>query len=251
MSGGSQPNHEVSMEIPEVQDAQQLKSMPSEYQEILVHQLLAHTSGELSGGDTYIRVAPFAPNAYELKILYQFAAEEINHYMIGAELLSDIGVDTEYMLKQQLSERDHYASDFVHEYANWYERGLTSLLAEWAALEHIYEMQKSSYLPLARSCASVARDEMGHVAHGFRVTKSQCETDEGRAAVQAILDRKWGQVLDLFGASNSRRSVLFLKWGLRQYSNEEARQRWATQARAKLEKIGLTPPPDHVNRKFL
>ena len=205
----------------------------------------------MSGADTYIRVAPHVPNAYELKILYQSAAEEIKHYMIGADLLKDIGIDAGYMLKQQLTERQHYPSDFIHEYTNWYERGLTSLLAEWAALEHIRELSESSYLPLARSCDVVAKEEMAHVAHGFRITKHHCETEEGREAVQSVLNRKWGQVLDLFGASESKRSGLFLKWGLRKYSNDEARQRFAAQARQKLEGLGLQVPPDDTNRKFM
>ncbi|MFL6624425.1 MAG: Phenylacetic acid catabolic protein [Sulfurifustaceae bacterium] len=228
-----------------------VSKMPPEYKELLIRQLLAHTEGELSGGDTYIRMAPYAPNAYELKVIYESAAEEINHYMIGAKLLADLGVDVKFMLHQDLSERKYYPSDFVHEYDNWAERGLASMLAESAALEHILEMRESSYRPLAESCDVVITEESKHIAHGVRIIRGLCETDEGRAKVQRVLDWKWGQVLDLFGSSSSERSARYIKWGLRSRPNDEARVAFIARTRPRLEALGLTVPPDDCNRKFL
>lgn len=234
-----------------VNSPEDLKSMPAEYRDILVHQVLAHTSGELSGGDHYILLAKHAPDAFELKVCYEAAAQEINHYMIGARILAEMGIDTSHMLRQNLAQREHYPSDFIHEHANWAERGLTSMLAEAAALEHIVEMQESSYRPLAVSLDIVVAEESQHIAHGYRIVKAFCETDEGRAQVQEVLDRKWGQVLDLFGSSTSKRSELFLKWGLRQRSNEQARRDFIVKKARKLTELGLAVPADHVNRAFM
>jgi ring-1,2-phenylacetyl-CoA epoxidase subunit PaaA len=234
-----------------VNTPEELKSMPDEYRDILAHQVLAHTSGELSGGDHYILGARYAPNAFEIKVCYEAAAQEINHYMLGAQILADMGIDTSHMLRQSLEQREHYPSDFVHEHSNWAERGLTSMLAEAAALEHIVEMQESSYKPLARSLDIVVTEESQHIAHGYRIVKAFCETDAGRAQVQQVLNRKWGQVLDLFGSSTSKRSELFLKWGLRQRSNEQARRDFIAKKRPKLAELGLTAPDDHLNRKFM
>lgn len=234
-----------------VSSPEELKSMPAEYGDILAHQLLAHTSGELSGGDHYILLARHAPNAFELKVCYEAAAQEINHYMIGARLLDDMGIDTSDMLHQRLDQREHYPSDFIMEHANWAERGLTSMLAEAAALEHIVEMQESSYRPLAHSLDIVATEESQHIAHGYRIVKALCETVDGRAKVQEVLNRKWGQVLDLFGSSTSMRSTLFLKWGLRQRSNEQARRDFIAKKRPKLAELGLIAPDDTANRAFL
>jgi ring-1,2-phenylacetyl-CoA epoxidase subunit PaaA len=239
------------MTVPIVHSPIELQSLPEEYREILVHQILAHTEGELSGADNYHLMAPHAPNAYERKVIYEAAAEEMKHYMIGAKLLADIGVDASFMLTQSLQERAHYPADFLKDTTSWPERGLTSLLAEWAALEHIQEMTESSYRPLAETCPVVMKEEQGHIAHGFRITKRLCEDAEGRRQVQERLNLKWGQVLDLFGRSNSSRSKLFLKWGLRTRSNEEARREFIAKARPKLESIGLEAPPDHLNRQFL
>lgn len=234
-----------------VNSPEAVNELPAEYREILIHQLLAHTEGELSGADTYILMAPHAPNAEELKLIYEAAADEINHYMIGAQLLKDLGVDTSHMLKQSLKDRRHYPSDFVHDYSSWIERGLVSMLSEAAALEHILEMSQSSYLPLAESCAVVLQEESQHISHGYRIIKDICKTDEGKIRVQEVLDWKWGQVLDLFGSSSSGRSKLFLKWGLRQRSNEQARNEFIAKKTPKLESLGLRVPASNLNRKYM
>jgi len=234
-----------------VVDAEQVDTMPDEYREILVHQLLAHTEGELSGGDAYQLMAPHAPSAYERKVIYEAAAEEMKHYMVGAELLEQLDVDTSYMLRQTLDERSHYPAEFMRDPSNWAERGLTSMLAEQAALEHIYEMAESSYRPLAETCPTVIREEKGHIAHGQRIIRSLCATPDGREQVQEQLRYKWPQVLDLFGSSDSKRSEQFRRWGLRQRTNGDARERFVSATRPKLEQLGLDVPPERENRLFL
>jgi ring-1,2-phenylacetyl-CoA epoxidase subunit PaaA len=239
------------MTIIQVESAEQLKEMPKEYSEILKHMLLAHTEGELSGADAYREGLAFAPNARELKVLYESAADEIEHYMVGARLLADMGIDASYMLKTKVEDRYHYPSQFMADYTNWAERGLTSMLAESAALEHLVEFRESSYRPFAAIVDQVIAEESVHISHGRRIVREMCETEEGRQACQNVLDRKWGQVLDLFGSSTSKRSELFQKWGLRQRPNETARQDWTLRTRPKLADMGLNAPADHLNRQFM
>jgi ring-1,2-phenylacetyl-CoA epoxidase subunit PaaA len=86
------------MQAMAVNTARDVANYPPIYRELLVHQLRAHTEGELSGGDTYIKMSKFAPNAYELKVIYESAAEEMNHFMIGASLLADLQVNVDFML---------------------------------------------------------------------------------------------------------------------------------------------------------
>ena len=234
-----------------VESAAAAKEMPAEYREILIHQLLAHTEGELSGADAYRLGLPFAPNAEELQVLYASAADEVGHYMMGAKLLADLDYDASYMLRTKVEDRFHYPSEFMLEHGNWAERGLTSMLAESAALEHLIEFRDSSYRPFAAIVEQVIREESVHIAHGKRIVRTLCESDAGRQAVQSVLDRKWGQCLDLFGSSTSQRSLLFLKWGLRTRPNEAARQDWIARTRPKLVELGLVVPEDHVNRQFM
>ena len=235
-----------------VRDAEEFKAMPDEYQELLIHQLRAHTEGELTGADDYTEIFyPMAPTAYEKRVCCERAAEEMDHYIRGAKVLEEIGIDTGYMLQQRILEREHYRTEGVRRIHNWVGRALFSFIGEAAVLNIIEEMSHSSYKPIADMCVPVLIDEHGHVAHGYRICRELCQTEEGRAQVQAGLPKAWAITLDLFGRSDSERSRQYVRWGLRQYTNEEARQRYIDQTLPRVHSLGLEVPEDTSMRKFL
>ncbi|HKR13379.1 MAG TPA: Phenylacetic acid catabolic protein [Pyrinomonadaceae bacterium] len=226
-----------------VESPADLAKMPAAYQDLLRHQMLAHTEGELSGADDYLQVfLPLAPNVFEKKICCERAAEEYDHYLIGAAVLSDLGVETEYMVAQRLEDRSLYASPEIHRITSWAQRGVFSFLGEDAVLDHIKEMAQSSYVPWANSFETIIRDELIHVAHGKRIVRSFLESDEGRAEVQAAIDALWPLVLSLFGKPDSSRSKEYVHWGLRQRTNREARDKYVERIVPKLTAMGLTVP---------
>jgi len=233
-----------------VEGPDELARMPEEYREVLLHQMLAHTEGELMGVAEYLRIAHVAPSAREKMHCYEGARDEMSHYVVSAEVLSEVGVDTAYMLAHDAA-RSAYPQDWLAGKTTWAERGITSYLAEWGALEIIEEMAESSYRPWAAIMPAIVEDETRHTAHGRRITEKALETPEGRVAVQQALERMWPEVLDMFGRSDSERAARAVRWGIRLRDNEGARRRFATKARAALAALDLRPPADHLNRKFL
>ena len=226
-----------------VESPADLAKMPAVYQELLRHQMLAHTEGELSGADDYLQVfLPLAPNVFERKICCERAAEEYDHYLIGAAGLRELGVDTEYMVAQRLEDRSLYASPAIHRITSWAQRGVFSFLGEDAVLDHIKEMAHSSYVPWASSFETMIRDELIHVAHGGRIVRAFVRSEEGRVEVQAAIDALWSLVLSLFGKPDSSRSEDYVHWGLRQRTNREARNKYVERIVPKLAAMGLTVP---------
>ncbi|GGB23695.1 hypothetical protein GCM10011505_01140 [Tistrella bauzanensis] len=247
-----QTAHAAAQERLIVPDATAFRAMPDEYQELVIHQLRAHTEGELTGADDYIQIFyPLAPNAYERKVCCERAAEEMDHYIRGKLVLDEIGIDTAYMLQQHIDQREFYRTEGVRRIENWLGRGMFSFIGEAAVLAQIHEMSKSSYKPIADMCTSVIIDEHNHVAQGYRIVWEICQTEEGLADAQKMLEKAWPITLDLFGSSESKRSPLYVKWGLRQYTNEEARARFIKQITPRVEVLGLKVPEDAANRKFL
>ncbi|MEN2979674.1 phenylacetate-CoA oxygenase subunit PaaI [Tistrella bauzanensis] len=237
-----------------VNGPEEFYKMPKEYQDLVIHQLRAHTEGELTGADDYTQLLyPMAPDAYERKMCCERAAEEMDHFVRGAEVLRDLGIDVTYMMDQHFQERQHYRTDAVRKIDSWVQRGLFSMIGEGAVLAMIEEMAQSSYKPIANMCISIVMDEYNHVAQGRRIVKQLCATPEGRAAVQAELEGVWwSTMLDLFGRSESERSKAYVKWGLRKYTNEEARQRYCAHIVPQLRELGLDVPDDWTRgRKFL
>ena len=230
----------------------QFFNMPKEYQDLVIRQMMVHTEGELSGADDYIEIFyKMAPNAYEKKICCERGAEEVDHYIRGKDLLDQIGVDSSYMLETNLQDRDLYGTEAVKDIRSWPERALFSYLGEAAVLDQLMEMAESSYKPIADMAIPVIKEEKVHVAHGFRITREYCSTTEGKALIQEALERWWPISLDVFGRSDSKRSKMYIKWGLRKYSNEEARKRFINHMVPKLTELGLVVPDHTKNRKYL
>lgn len=226
-----------------VESPADLAKMPAAYQELLRHQMLVHAEGELSGADDYLQVfLPLAPNVFERKVCCERAAEEYDHYLIGAGVLRELGVDTEYMVAQRLEERSLYASPAIHRITSWAQRGVFSFLGEDAVLDHIKEMAHSSYVPWASSFETIIRDELVHVSTGERIIGAFLQSEEGRAEVQAAIDALWSLVLSLFGKPDSSRSEEYVHWGLRQRTNREARDKYVERIVPKLAAMGLTVP---------
>lgn len=235
-----------------VEGPEQYDRMPDEYKELVVHQMMAHTEGELSGADDYLELFyPMTTDPYEKKVCCERGAEEVDHFRKGAKVLADIGRDAMFMMDVPLQERSLYATEAVKRIDNWPERGFFSMLGEAAVLDILKEMAESSYKPVADMCPGVIKEEKVHVAHGFRIIRSLCETASGRQQAQHALLRWWPVALDVFGRSNSRRSQQYVKWRLRKYTNEQARNRFIEDLVPKLEQLGLVVPDHEVNRRFL
>lgn len=233
-----------------VKNAIEFFRMPNEYQELVLHQLRQHVEGELIGASDYIeKFYPLAPDAFEMKVCCQRASEEIDHFMLGFNVLKDIGFDASYMLKQEISERKFYKTEGVEFVKNWLQRGLFSFLGEAVVLSIIEEMSESSYRPIAEMTRQIIIDEHVHVAHGFRIVSNFIEK-EGASSVQKEFNVAWNMSLDLFGKSDSERATRYVHWGLRRYTNGEARNRFVEAMEPKIKLLGLSIPDGGSNRKF-
>ncbi|RKP46993.1 phenylacetic acid degradation protein [Trinickia fusca] len=218
--------------------------MPEEYQKLATHLMLVHTEGELTGADDYTQLFyNLAPNAYEKLVCCERAGEEVQHYQLSAAVLSDLNVDTSAMLAQHFQQRPYYANELVRGVKNWMERGIFSFLGEAVVLEHLLEFQDCSYEPFSEIFVrQIIKDEHVHVAHGFRIIRDACSTDEGRQEAQHALDRLWPHILALFGRDESKRTALYVKWGLRKTTNGELRQHFVRKILPRLAALKLVVP---------
>lgn len=227
-----------------VRSPEDFHKMPLEYRELAIHLMKVHTEGELTGADDYTQVFyNLAPNAYEKLVCCERACEEVEHYQLSAQVLSDLGVDTGYMLEQSFLQRPLYSNELVRGVKTWMERGIFSFLGEAVVLDHLQEFVESSYAPFAEIFTKqIISDEHTHIAHGYRIIREACQTEQGRAQAQEALDRLWPHLLKLFGRAESPRTKLYIKWGLRKTSNEELRLRFLNKTVPRLQVLGLKVP---------
>jgi ring-1,2-phenylacetyl-CoA epoxidase subunit PaaA len=235
----------------EIKNSCEFRDAPKDYQELVLHQLRQHAEGELIGAEDYLSLFyPMAPNAFERKVCCERAAEELDHFIRAAEILNDIGFDCSPMLQRNIQQRKYYKTEGVEKISSWLMRGFFSMIGEAAVLAIIEEMAQSSYVPLADMTRQVIIDEYVHVAHGQRIVEKFIN-EYGAKAAQSEFELSWAMTLDLFGDSNSVRSKEYVKWGLRKYSNHDAREIFIAKFEPRLIALGLLIPPYGLNRKFL
>ncbi|WP_306321416.1 MULTISPECIES: Phenylacetic acid catabolic protein [unclassified Streptomyces] len=230
-------------EVVAVRTPEEFHSMPEEYREVALRQMMVNTEGELSGGDDYIQVfLPLAPNAEERQVCAERAVEEYDHYKLGKRVLADLDVDTSYMEKQPLSERELFADQTLHTCTTWAERGIFSYIGEETAMVMIREFAESSYQPWAEAVRTIIIDEKVHIAHGARVCRALAATEEGREELQQALDRLWPTFERIFGSSRSERARLAVRFGLRKTTNGQARDIWREKVTPRVTQLGLRVP---------
>ncbi|AVG17539.1 MULTISPECIES: Phenylacetic acid catabolic protein [Chromobacteriaceae] len=236
--------HEVSLEG--------IGSMPDEYRDTLIHQLLANGEGELSAGDTYIdSFYPLAPDADERYICAQFAAEEVDHFRRFSRLLAELEVDTSHMLSQKKEERRYFAAEsMTMEFRSWEERAAFSFLCELEGHYQIKEMVGSSYLPLRAEAQAVLKEEARHFSHGALLMRRAAKDKDARARAQEALDRLYPMAMDMFGRSDSRRSETAVRWGLRQYTNGQLRDLYRDDVLGHIQRLGYEVPDEMACRKY-
>jgi len=243
----------MTIALPEmIEGPEQLAEMPEDYKDLLLRQMKVHAEGELSGADDYaLLLYPIAPNSYEKKICLDRSVEELDHYQKAADILADMDVDVSHMLDQNLEERNLYATEAVQHIDTWPERGLFAFLGEGAVVTILEEWLDHSYVPVREMAPSVLAEERMHQAHGFRILREYSYDEEGKKEVQKALNKWWAISLDLFGPTNSKKSPILVKYGLRKKTNEEARQAYIKRMAPKLEDLGFTVPDNTAGRKFL
>ena len=61
----------------------------------------------------------------------------------------------------------------------------------------------------------------------------------------------WPAALDMFGKSTSTNAPIYVKWGIKQHTNEELRRKYIAEAQPEIERLGLVVPDPLANRRFL
>ena len=226
--------------------------MPEEYRDLLIRLLRIQADTETyllapKGWAQYAHIADLAPTLEDRAQVAHYLAEECRHGYIFYQLLKELGI--EVTAEDFDGPRDLYVFDKWLE--SWTEFGIFNFLTDRVGRFQAEEWIDSSYLPLARVAPAVVKDETGHGDQGYRNLKKICETEEGPAGAQALLNQWYPIALDMFGNSASKRSLRYIELGLKKRANEEARQAFIKEVVPLIESLGLQRPDEKANRKFL
>ncbi len=226
-------------------------TMPAEFRDMLVR-LLLEEHLENNGNPEYRKILGnianaglrFAPHGRAMEIEAEIVKQEVHHGQIVADLIRGLGADPDGVkpIKQ-------YAFHMPLE--DWTDLAWFHALIDRVGLYVGVEWTGSPYLPLAEVSPQLEADEEFHTKSGFRHLREICQTPEGKAEAQARLHKWWPAALDMFGKSRSTNSPVYVKWGIKQHSNEQLREKYIAEAVPEITKLGLVVPDNLANRRFL
>jgi ring-1,2-phenylacetyl-CoA epoxidase subunit PaaA len=226
-------------------------ALPAEYRELLI-KMLRH-EGERAGNKSFLgfmaTCADVAethyPTAQARLIKAEYLAEELKHAIMFHRLA--VGLDPDFALRD--APYAHYTFHLPRE--SWADDALFHFLVDLNGAFHARDWRESSYAPLAEMSNTVERDELGHSEMGYRFLAEIVSDARGRALTQRLLAKWYPAALDMFGRSDSPNAPKFIRWGLKSVGNAEIRAAYKTYVDAKLVALGLEPPDDRANRRFL
>ena len=226
-------------------------SMPAEFRDLLVKLLLdAHL--ENNGNPEYRKILAnianaglrYAPHGRAMEIEAEIVKQEVNHGKIVAELIEGLGANP-----NQYRPIKQYAFHIPLE--DGIDLAWFHALIDRVGLYVGIEMTGAPYEPLAKVAPDLEGDEEFHTRAGFLHLREICATPEGKVAAQERLAKWWPAALDMFGKSTSKNSPIYVKWGIKQHTNEQLRQKYIAEAVPEITKLGLTVPDNLANRRFL
>lgn len=247
-----QPARKLKPRVYEARDA-----MPDEYRQLVIR-IIKETGefGSTEGFRQYLRelttrIIDLAPdNASRVRVA-DFYADETRHGFIFEGMLKELGLDA----LEEFGDGFHTSIEALHltltEMHTWTDFALATCLLDRAAAYQFSTYAECSYAPMARVGPRMEHDERGHAAMGMIHLKAICATYAGRREAQALLARWYPVALDMFGTSTGKRQWQYMEWGLKSHGNEELRQQFTQEMAVLLREVGLEPPDEKQNRKFL
>lgn len=231
--------------------------MPEEYRKLIIR--LIKETGEFTstaGFRAYLRelvtrIIDLAPDGASRIRVADFYADESRHGFIFEGLLCALGLDP----IKEFGDGFLTSIEALHltltEMHTWCDFALATCLLDRVSAYSFAATIDCSYAPLGRVAPGIYHDERGHCTMGYIHLKELCKTDEGRKQAQDLLAKWYPLALDTFGTSTGKRQFLYLEYGIKTRTNEEQRQDYIKEVVPLLRGIGLEPPDEKFNRKFV
>jgi 1,2-phenylacetyl-CoA epoxidase catalytic subunit len=230
--------------------------LPEELRKLIVKLMVVQADTEFASIQQHRPWLDHAPTLEDRWIEARIVADEARHGLQACRILKDFGEEGQGWIDDLLAkpEGHHKLDAFNMKFDEWSDVGAFTCLVDRVGVYQLRAFQECSYGPLARAMPLMLSEEQLHLNFGANVLRRMVRDgpkyagtpEEAQAAV-----RKWyPRALDMFGHSNSETSQKAIAYGLKRWTNEEARQRFIAETSPILEKMGLEVPAPDFDRRI-
>ena len=231
--------------------------VPPDMQKLLVKLLVVQADTEFASIQQHRPWLDRAPTLEDRWIESRIIADEARHGLQACRILRDFGEPGQRMIDDLLTKREgeHKLDAFNMKFDRWSDVGAFTCFVDRVGVYQLRAFQECSYGPLARAMPLMLSEEQLHLNFGASVLRRMVQDGPKYAGskeeAQASVEKWYPRALDMFGHSNSETSRRAIEYGLKRWTNEEARRRYIEEVTGLVASLGLVLPPPEFDRHVL
>ena len=233
------------------------EEVPAEMRELIVKLMVVQADTEFASIQQHRPWLDRAPTLEDRWIEARIVADEARHGLQACRILRDFGEEGQQMIDDLLArpEGHHKLDAFNMKFDRWSDVGAFTCFVDRVGVYQIRAFQECSYGPLARAMPLMLSEEQLHLNFGYNVLKRMARDGPRYAGskeeAQAAIEKWYPRALDMFGHSNSATSRRAIEFGLKRWTNEEARARYIQEVEPLVASMGLKLPAAELDRHVL
>lgn len=233
------------------------EEVPPDMRKLVVKLLVVQADTEFASIQQHRPWLDRAPTLEDRWIESRIIADEARHGLQACRILRDFGEEGQRYIDELLTKREgeHKLDAFNMKFDRWSDVGAFTCFVDRVGVYQLRAFQECSYGPLARAMPLMLSEEQLHLNFGASVLRRMVQDGPkysgDKEEAQAAVNKWYPRALDMFGHSNSDTSRRAIEYGLKRWTNEEARRRFIEEMTTLVASLGLTLPPPEFDRHVL
>ncbi len=231
--------------------------VPAEMRQLIVKLMVVQADTEFASIQQHRPWLDGAPTLEDRWIEARIVADEARHGLQACRILRDFGEEGQRMIDDLLAKREgeHKLDAFNMRFDRWSDVGAFTCFVDRVGVYQLRAFQECSYGPLARAMPLMLSEEQLHLNFGASVLRRMVHDGAAyygsKEEAEEAVRRWYPRALDMFGHSHSETSRKAIEFGLKRWTNEEARQKYVEEVQGLARSIGLELPPETADRHVL
>jgi 1,2-phenylacetyl-CoA epoxidase catalytic subunit len=233
------------------------EEVPPDMRKLVVKLLVVQADTEFASIQQHRPWLDRAPTLEDRWIESRIIADEARHGLQACRILRDFGEEGQKFIDELLTKREgeHKLDAFNMKFDRWSDVGAFTCFVDRVGVYQLRAFQECSYGPLARAMPLMLSEEQLHLNFGASVLRRMVQDGPKysgtKEEAQAAVNKWYPRSLDMFGHSNSDTSRRAIEYGLKRWTNEEARRRFIEEVTGLVAALGLELPSPEFDRHVL
>jgi len=233
------------------------EEVPPDMRKLVVKLMVVQADTEFASIQQHRPWLDRAPTLEDRWIESRIIADEARHGLQACRILRDFGEEGQRLIDELLTKREgeHKLDAFNMKFDLWSDVGAFTCFVDRVGVYQLRSFQECSYGPLARAMPLMLSEEQLHLNFGASVLRRMVQDGPKysgtKEEAQSAVEKWYPRALDMFGHSNSDTSRRAIEYGLKRWTNEEARRRYIEEVTTLVASLGLALPAPEFDRHVL